>query len=120
MPGKTSVASKQKGKERRSGKGTKSKAPVSGSKKAGTLFPVGRCNRMLKQGRYSNRIGGSAGVFMAAVLEYITAEILELSGDLCEQDKKKTIQPRHLNLGFRSDDELAKLIADTTITSSSV
>lgn len=116
MPGKTGST---KGKGRRSGNGTKSK-PVSGQKKAGTVFPVGRLNRMVKQGRYSARVGGSTGAFMAAVLEYVCAEVLELAGDICEQQKKKTIQPRHINLGLRQDDELSKMAAGITITSSSV
>ena len=34
---------------------------------------------------------------------------------MCEQDKKKTIQPKHINLGMRTDEELAKMITMTTI-----
>ena len=52
---------------------------------------------------------------MAAVLEYLSAEILELAGDVCEQHKKKTIAPKHINLGIRQDDELGKILAYTTI-----
>jgi len=89
---------------------------VSASTRADTLFPVGRLNRMIKQGRYSDRVGSSAGAFMAAALEYITAEILELAGDLCQQDKKKTLMPRHINLGIRSDEELSKLVGNIQIT----
>ena len=93
---------------------TKSKI-VSGSARAGTLFPVGRLNRLLKAGRYSDRMSSSAGAFMAGVLEYLTAEIIELAGNICEQHKKKTIAPKHMNLGVRSDDELSKLMVEVTI-----
>lgn len=79
------------------------------------MFPVGRLNRMLRKGRYSDRQSNQAGVFMAAVLEYLTAEILELAGNMCEKDNKKTIFPKHINLGMRTDEELAKLIHMTTI-----
>ena len=119
MPAKTGTKGTNKGKVRRSGNGSKSKN-VSANKKAGTIFPVGRLNTMIRRGRYSARVGASAGAFMAAVLEYVTAEVLELSGDLCHQAKNKIIQPRHLNLGLRQDDELSKLLAEATITSSSV
>ena len=70
---------------------SKRKPPISGSRKADTIFPVGRINRMIRQGRYAERIGNSAGVFMAAVLEYITAELLEAAGNLCLESKKAII-----------------------------
>ena len=57
---------------------------------------------------------------MAAVLEYLTAEILELAGEVCEAHRKKTIQPKHLNLALRGDGELAQLTAMTTISEGSV
>ena len=106
MPAKSSRKSASK---KRGGK-TKS-----ASARAGTLFPVGRMNRLMRHGRFSQRQSGTAGCFMAGVLEYLTAEILELAGGICEQHKKKTIAPKHLNLGIRSDDELAKLMCEVTI-----
>ena len=58
-------------------------APKTGSSRAGITFPVGRTTRYIKQGRYSHQVGMGAGVFMAAVLEYVTSEILELAGNCC-------------------------------------
>ena len=107
MPAKNSARRKSASK-----KGGK----VSASARAGTLFPVGRMNRLLKQGRFSARQSSSAGCFMAGVLEYLTVEILELAGNVCEQHKKKTIAPKHLNLGVRSDDELSKLMSEVVIS----
>lgn len=52
------------------------KKPVSRSVKAGLQFPVGRIGRYLKKGRYSQRIGTGAPVYLAAVLEYLAAEVL--------------------------------------------
>ena len=60
-------------------------------------------------------MGHSAGTFMAGVLQYITEELCELAGDLCESRKKKIITPEHLNLAIRSDNELAKLMYMATI-----
>ena len=112
MAGKTP---KKGGRKSRSGK---SKG-VSHSKKAGTMFPVGRLNRMIKQGRYSARTGRSAGVFMAAVLEYVTAELLELAGNICLERKKKLITPKDINIGMRGDEELQKLMANASIAAGS-
>ena len=94
----------------------KRNAPVSNSSRAGILFPVGRCNRLLKHGRYADRHGASAGAFMAAVLQYLTSEALDLAGTECANNKKKTIQPKHINLAFRSDAELGQLMAYATCT----
>ena len=57
---------------------------------------------------------------MAAVLEYLTCEILELAGNAAEEHKKKTIGPRHLQLAIRNDEELNKIMAMTTIAKGGV
>ena len=46
---------------------------MSRSAKAGLQFPVGRVARFLKKGKYAERIGAGAPVYLAAVLEYIAA-----------------------------------------------
>lgn len=68
----------KKGAGGRKGGGPKKK-PVSRSTKAGLQFPVGRIGRYLKKGRYSERVGTGAPVYMAAVLEYLAAEVSCLS-----------------------------------------
>ncbi|XP_030913409.1 histone H2A [Geospiza fortis] len=50
------------------------------SSRAGLQFPVGRVHRLLRKGNYAERVGAGAPVYLAAVLEYLTAEILELAG----------------------------------------
>ena len=52
------------------------------SARAGLEFPVGRIGRFLKKGRYAPRVGTGAAVYLGAILEYLTAEILELSGEM--------------------------------------
>ena len=56
------------------------KAPRPKSIKAGLTFPVGRCNRMFRTGRYCDKIGAGAGVYAAAILEYLCSEICDLAG----------------------------------------
>uniref|UniRef100_UPI0038B2EAF1 histone-like protein n=1 Tax=Staphylococcus aureus TaxID=1280 RepID=UPI0038B2EAF1 len=73
------------------------------SSKAGLQFPVGRIHRMLRKGNYASRVGAAASVYVAAVLEYLTAEVLELAGNAARDNKKSRIIPRHLQLAIRND-----------------
>jgi len=57
-------------------KATKS---VSRSSKAGLQFPVGRIARFLKSGKYAERVGAGAPVYLSAVLEYLAAEVIYFS-----------------------------------------
>ena len=103
------------------GRGKKGdKTATSRSSKAGLQFPVGRVARYLRKGRYSQRIGGGAPVYMAAVLEYLCAEILELAGNAARDNKKSRIVPRHIQLAVRNDEELNKLLGNVTIASGGV
>jgi histone H2A len=90
------------------------------SKRAGLTFPVGRIHRMLKKGHYADRIGAGSSVYLAAVLEYLTAEILELAGNAARDNKKSRIIPRHLQLAIRNDEELNRILQGVTISQGGV
>ncbi|KAJ1311685.1 hypothetical protein OPQ81_010159 [Rhizoctonia solani] len=90
------------------------------SAKAGLQFPVGRIHRMLKKGNYAQRVGAGAPVYLAAVLEYLAAEILELAGNAARDNKKARIVPRHLQLAIKNDEELNKLLGHVIISQGGV
>lgn len=107
-----------------SGRGKGKQVPNTKSKtrssRAGLQFPVGRIHRLLRTGNYGDRYGAGAPVYMAAVLEYLTAEILELAGNAARDNKKSRIIPRHLQLAVRNDEELNKLLSAITIAQGGV
>jgi histone H2A len=102
------------------GKGGRKPGDKSRSFKAGLTFPVGRLHRQLKQGQFAKRVGIGAPVYLAAVLEYLTAEVLELAGNAALDNRKVRIVPRHIMLAVRNDEELNKLLGKVTITSAGV
>jgi histone H2A len=109
---------KQSGKKRAAA----GKKSGSQSKKAGLLFPVGRIGSLLRRGQYARRVGASAAVYMAAVLEYLTAELLELTVKAATSGAKKgkkavtRLNPRILTLAVRHDEDLGALLQNVTLS----
>jgi len=105
-------SSKSKGKSKK--KSSSKKKHVSGSARAGLQFPVGRVLRILRDALVAKkqRVSHAAGVFLAAVLEYLVAEILELAGNARLAHKRIRINNAHLQRAVREDAELSWLFRD--------
>ncbi|RXN24786.1 core histone macro [Labeo rohita] len=100
--------------------GKKKITKLSRSARAGVIFPVGRMMRYLRTGTHKYRIGMGAPVYMAAVIEYLAAEILELAGNAARDNKKGRITPRHIKLAVANDEELNQLLRGVTISNGGV
>ena len=101
--------------------GGKKRAAAKGSKgakgsKLGLIFPVGRVGRLLRSGRYARRVAASGAVYMTSVLEYLTAELLDLTNKVITNSKKKStrVTPRAITMAVRHDDDLGTLLKDVT------
>jgi histone H2A len=79
------------------GKGGKDKGKAkSRSSRVGLQFPLGRIHCLLRKGNYAERVGVGALVYLAAIMEYLTVEVLELASNAARNNKKTHIIPRHL------------------------
>ena len=63
------------------------------STQKGTKFSAGRIATYCKNGRYAERIGAGAPIFVAGVMEYLVFEIFELAAAEAKKDKKQRINP---------------------------
>ncbi|CAF1179451.1 unnamed protein product [Adineta steineri] len=87
------------------------KARISRSSRAGLIFPVTRMHRYLKAAPTATaRVTKGAAVYLAAVAEYLVAEVLELSGNAARDNQRSRIIPRHMLLAVSMDLELNNLL----------
>ncbi|KAH0709796.1 hypothetical protein KY290_011201 [Solanum tuberosum] len=101
------------------GSGAAKKAQ-SHSNKVCLQFSVGLIAHFLKAGKYAERVGVVAPVYLVVVLEYLAVEVLELARNTARDNKKTRIVPRHIQLAVRNDEELSKLLGDVTIANGGV
>ena len=64
----------------------------------------------MRKTRLFKRMGRSAAIFMTAILEYVTRELLDLAGTIALMRRIKTIYPIHIRLGIQEDEEFLKLM----------
>jgi histone H2A len=85
--------------------------------RSGLTFPPSRARHIIEQSKHS-RISATAPVYLAGVLEYITADLLELSGNAARDNNKKTVTPVFMLLAIRHDEELSQLMTNISMTMS--
>jgi histone H2A len=96
------------------------KTRASSSARAGIHFPAGRIRSNLRRLNPSAHISPTASIYLGAVLEYLCAELLELSGYVTKDTKVKRIAPRHIRIALDGDEELVKLCPRAIMPSAGV
>ncbi|EGG20033.1 hypothetical protein DFA_07149 [Cavenderia fasciculata] len=72
----------------------------------GPMIKVSYVKRCLKSSMLYARMGRGTPIYLAAVLEYILAEVLELSLNVAREQKKTIIAPNHIRTAIQNDNEL--------------
>ena len=90
------------------------------SKRAGLSFAVSRVHRQMRRVSTKQLLGKASPVYLAAVLEYLTAEVLELAGNAARDNKRARINPRHIMMAVSNDTELELLLKGVTIPSGGI
>ncbi|KOB65198.1 Histone H2A, partial [Operophtera brumata] len=70
--------------------------------------------RIPRKGNFVPRIGSGAPIFLAAVLQYLAAEILELASNAARFTNKTRITPRHFLLAVKYDEDLNRMLSAVT------
>ena len=102
--------SKSSKKSSKGGNGEKSKKGSSKSERAGLIFPAARSTASIKKDGRTKRASATSGIAMAAALEYMCSEIVELAGAKCKEQNRKRITPADVSKAIRSDSELNKAV----------
>ena len=94
---------------------TAKKKVTSKCKKAGLTFPIERINRYIRKNGGMKRVGGSAPVFLTAIIEYIVTEVMDGAGFQTIKSNRKTINVDDILFAIRSDSDLKKVFSDYSV-----
>lgn len=87
---------------------------------AGLTFPVARIKTVLRGMKYAERVTDKSAVCLTAMLQYITAEVLEGAINAANSDSSKRIQPKHINMALKNDPETNVNFENSIITNAAV
>ncbi|KAG8521350.1 Histone H2A-Bbd type 2/3 [Galemys pyrenaicus] len=79
-------------------------------------FSVSHVEHLLREGRYAQRLNESAPVFLAAVIQYLTATVLELAGNEAQSRGRRRITPELVDMAVHNSPLLSALFGTTTIS----
>ncbi|KAK2498200.1 hypothetical protein MC885_010608, partial [Smutsia gigantea] len=84
--------------------------------RAELLFPVDQVEHVLRERHYFQGMGGSTPAFVAAVIQDLTAKVLELAGNEAQKRGSRRIMPEILDMVFHSNPLFISFFRDTTFS----
>ncbi|KAB1253670.1 Histone H2A-Bbd type 2/3 [Camelus dromedarius] len=79
-------------------------------------FSVSHMERLLREGHYAQRLSSTAPVFMAAIIQYLAAKVLELAGNEAHNSSRRRITPELVDLAVHNSALLGGFFGTTTIS----
>ncbi|XP_051033910.1 histone H2A-Bbd type 1 [Phodopus roborovskii] len=73
-------------------------------------FPLDLIERFFREGNVSQRLSASAPVFLAGVLEYLTANVLDLAGKEAHASGTRLITPEHVTQVLENNEQLREFL----------
>ncbi|XP_070358368.1 histone H2A-Bbd type 1 [Equus asinus] len=90
--------------------------PRSRTARAELSFSVSWVEHLLREGHYARRLSPSAPVFLAAVIQYLTAKVLELAGNEACKSGRRRITPELVDMAVHNNALLSGFFGATTIS----
>ncbi|ELK06657.1 histone H2A-Bbd type 2/3 [Pteropus alecto] len=84
--------------------------------RAELAFSVSHIERLLREGHYSQRLSSSAPVYLAAIIQYLTAKVLELAGEEAQKTGRRCITPELVDMAIHNNALLSGFFGTTTIS----
>jgi histone H2A len=88
---------------------------VSKASRAGLQFPPSRVEHLIRR-HYCGRVGQDASVYLSAVLEYISAKVLELAGNEARDHHHTRITTKDIALAIKKDADLSHLFNNASLS----
>ncbi|XP_020757205.2 histone H2A-Bbd type 1-like [Odocoileus virginianus] len=87
------------------------------STRAELQLPVSRVDRLLRERQGTQRLSSATPVFLTAVLEYLTANILDLAGKEASANHRVRISPEHVQRALTNNENLCHLFEPSPFSS---
>ena len=84
--------------------------------RAQLLFSVSHVERLLREGRYAQRLTSSAPIFLAAIVQYLLATVLQLAGNGARRSGCRRITSRLVDMAMHNNAQLSAFFGTTTIS----
>ena len=86
------------------------------SSRTGLKLPIQRIHNDMQRCCTAKKVSVEAAIFLAGVIEYMLAELINASSYVTESSNKERITPQHITIAIHDDSEMADLLKNVIIS----